>query len=348
MASKSRPTSDTIAAEKAALEKALQEQPYKFGFYQALRRFECLNRDKPRLGASLRPVDDALRLTQNPSLAFAAATLASFKPAEEGKPSQLAVNFFGMFGPNGPLPLHLTEYARDRLRNSDDPAFSEFLDIFHHRMLSLFYRSWASAQPTVNFDRPEQDRFSVYTGALFGLGMPSLRNRDEIPDLVKLHFAGRLSSQTRNAEGLAAMISSFFKVPAVIEQFVGEWMELPDDCRCRLGVSPQTGTLGVNVAIGNYVWQCQQKFRIILGPLDMTDYQRLLPRQESEKRLRSMVRNYVGDSMNWDVNLVLKNEKVPRLKLGQDDQLGWNTWLGTLASEDDVHDLVWEPMKTGV
>lgn len=348
MASKSRPTSDTIAVEKAALEKALQEQPYKFGFYQTLRRFECLYRDKPRLGASLRPVDDALRLSQNPSLAFAAATLASFKSAEEGKPSQLAVNFFGMFGPNGPLPLHLTEYARDRLRNSDDPAFSEFLDIFHHRMLSLFYRSWASAQPTVNFDRPEQDRFSVYTGALFGLGMPSLRNRDDIPDLVKLHFAGRLSSQTRNAEGLAAMISSFFKVPAVIEQFVGEWMVLPDDCRCRLGVSPQTGTLGVNTAIGDYVWQCQQKFRIILGPLDMADYLRLLPGRESEKRLRSMVRNYVGDSMNWDVNLVLKKEKVPRMRLGQDDLLGWNTWLGNRTGDEDVHDLVWEPMKTGV
>jgi type VI secretion system protein ImpH len=285
-----------------------------------------------------------VRFAQEPSLAFAPATLASFKTGKEGTPSQLAVYFFGMFGPNGPLPLHLSEYARDRLRNSDDPTFSEFLDIFHHRMLSLFYRAWANAQPTVNFDRPEQDRFSVYTGALFGLGMPSLRNRDEMPDLAKLHFAGRLSSQTRNAEGLVAMIRRFFKVPAVIEQFVGEWMKLPDDCRCRLGVSPETGTLGVNIAIGDHAWECQQKFRIILGPLNFKDYERMLPGRDSGKRLRAMVRNYVGDSMNWDVNLVLKKEKLPLLKLGEDDLLGWNTWLGNRTSDDDINDLVLEFM----
>lgn len=339
MASKNRPASDVIT-----LEQALQEKPYKFGFYQVLRRFECMHTDKPRIGMSVRPVDDVLRLSQEPSVAFAPSALASFKIGSEHQASTLAVYFFGMFGPNGPLPLHLTEYARDRLRNSDDPTFSEFVDLFHHRMLSLFYRSWASAQPTVNFDRPEQDRFSVYTGALFGLGMPSLRNRDEIPDLAKLHFAGRLSSQTRNPEGLVATIKSFFRVPTIIEEFVGEWMELPASCWCRLGDTPETGTLGINTAIGDYVWQCQQKFRIILGPLDYKDYQHMLPGRDSGKRLRALVRNYIGDSMNWDVMLVLKKEKVPCMTLGQDDLLGWNTWLGDRTSDDDADDLVLELM----
>jgi len=340
MASTNRPTSDAVTFEQA-----LKEQPYKFGFYQALRRIECIYHDKPRLGASLRPVDDAVRLAQEPSLAFAPSTLASFKPGHAGNASQLAVYFFGLFGPNGPLPLHLTEYARDRLRNSDDPTLSAFLDMFHHRMLSLFYRSWANAQPTVNFDRPDQDRFRTYVGALFGLGMPSLRDRDEIPDLTKLHFAGRFASQTRNAEGLVAMIKRFFNLPAAIEQFVGEWLKLPDNSLCRLGISPKTATLGVNIAIGSHVWQCQQKFRIILGPLNFDEYERLLPGRESGKRLRALVRNYVGDSMNWDVNLVLKKEKVPTMRLGKDSLLGWNTWLGKRIDDEDVHDLILEPMK---
>lgn len=337
------------ASEILALEKALHQQPYKFGYYQVLRRFECLYPQQAKIGTSLRPVNDALRLVQEPTLAFAPSTLSSFKIGgqgidKEGNPSQLAVSFFGLFGPNGPLPLHLTEYARDRLRNSDDPTFNEFLNIFHHRMLSLFYRSWASAQPTVNYDRPEEDRFSTYTGALFGLGMPSLRNRDEIPDLVKLHFAGRLSSQSRNVEGLVAMIKHFFNIPVVIEQFVGEWMELPDNCCCQLGESPETGSLGENLAIGDHVWECQQKFRLILGPLEFEEYERFLPGRDSGKRLRAMVRNYIGDSMNWDINLVLKNEEVRPLQLGEDDLLGWNTWLGDRVSNDDANDLLLEPM----
>jgi type VI secretion system protein ImpH len=359
MASENRPQSGALTSDANAngvkaeevirLEQALHQQPYKFGFLQTLRRFECLYSQQPKIGMSSRPVNDVLRLRQEPSLAFAPSTLASFKVGEQkigkqAQPSQLAVNFFGLFGPNGPLPLHLTEYARDRLRNADDPTFSEFLDIFHHRMLSLFYRSWASAQPTVNFDRPEEDRFSTYTGALFGLGMPSLRNRDEIPDLVKLHFAGRLSSQKRNAEGLVAMIKSFFKMPVVIEQFVGEWIKLPENCCCYLGGSPDTGRLGVNMAIGDYAWECQQKFRIILGPLDYEQYERLLPGRQSGKRLRAMVRNYVGDSLNWDVNLVLKKENVKPIKLGEADLLGWNTWLGDRIGENDANDLLLEPM----
>ena len=360
MASKNRPQSGVITPDALApdvkvpdvktLEQALHAQPYKFGFYQTLRRFECFYRQKPKIGMSLRPTDDVLRLAQEPSLAFPSSTLASFKIGGQGtgkerQPSQLTVNFFGLFGPNGPLPLHLTEYARDRLRNSDDPTFSEFLNIFHQRMLSLFYRSWASAQPTVNFDRPEEDRFSIYTGALFGLGMSSLRNRDGIPDLVKLHFSGRLSYQKRNVEGLVAMIKLFFKIPVVIEQFVGEWMKLPASCCCHLGGSPDTGTLGVNLVIGDYAWECQQKFRIILGPLNFEEYERLLPGRESGKCLRAMVRNYVGDSMNWDVNLVLKKEKVKPIKLGEDDLLGWNTWLGHRISENDANDLLLEPMQ---
>ena len=345
--------SQSKASEIVALEKALQQQPYKFGFYQVLRRFECLYPQQPKIGTSLRPVNDVLRLVQEPRLAFAPSTLHAFTPGgqdidNEDQPSKLAVDFFGLFGPNGPLPLHLTEYARDRLRNADDPTFSEFLNIFHHRMLSLFYRSWASAQPTVNFDRPQEDRFSTYTGALFGLGMPSLRNRDEMPDLVKLHFAGRLSSQSRNVEGLVAIIKHFFSIPVVIEQFVGEWMKLPDNCCCHLGDSPETGSLGESIAIGDHVWECQQKFRLILGPLNFEEYERFLPGRNSGKRLRAMVRNYIGDSINWDINLVLKNEEVRPLQLGEDDLLGWNAWLGDPVSNNDVNDLLLEPMSAMV
>ena len=179
---------------------ALQQAPYKFGFFQALRRLECVHRDKPRIGESLRAADDPVRLAHQPDLSFAPATLASFKPGHDGRPHRLTSRFLGMFGPNGPMPVHLTEYARDRLRNHDDPTIIRFVDVFHHRILSLFYRAWADSQPAVSFDRPEADRFSDYVGSLFGLGLEALRARDAMNDLAKLHFAGRLAQQTRNAE----------------------------------------------------------------------------------------------------------------------------------------------------
>lgn len=330
---------DRTSADPVALFEALRRKPYAFHFFQALRRLECLCPDRPRLGKSVRLADDPVRLTQEPSLAFAPATLAAFDPGDEGRPPQLSEYFLGLFGPQGPLPLHLTEYARDRSRNHGDHTFAGFADIFHHRILCLFYRAWADAQPTVSFDRPETDRFNVYVGAPFGLGMPSLWNRDAAPDLAKLHYAGRLVGQTRNPEGLQAILADFFNLPVTIKTFVGHWLPLSETSRCRLGTSPTTGLLGVTAVIGERVWDCQYKFRIVIGPMPLKEFQRFLPGSDSLRRLVAWVRNYVGEELLWDVNLILKREEVPPLKLGEETQLGWTTWLTSQPLGRDADDL---------
>lgn len=317
----------------------LAAAPWEFGFYQAMRRLEALYRDRPRLGASVRPAQDAIRLAQEPSVVFAPATLAGWEPGTNDRPARLLVHFFGLFGPDGPLPLHLTEYARDRRRNQRDPTFQRFADIFHHRALSLFYRAWANAQPTVSFDRPENDRFALYLGALIGLGMDSLRDRDAMPDLTKLHFAGHLACQTRHAEGLAAILSAFFHMEVRIECFIGAWLVLPADDCTRLAASPATGTLGGTALLGGRVWSRQHKFRVVFGPLSLADYLRLLPGGASFRRLIPIVRNYAGDTLVWDVNLILRRDAVPPARLGQQGRLGWTTWLTPRRKPDDAADL---------
>ena len=328
------------AVEPAAdPERALATRPFAFGFYQAMRLLETRNRGRPRFGRSARPAQDAVRLAQEPSVEFAPATLAGWEDGAEGRPARLLVHFFGLFGPDGPLPLHLTEYARDRRRNYRDASFQRFADIFHHRALSLFWRAWADNRPTISFDRPEQDRFATYVGALIGLGMDSLRDRDAMPDLTKLHFAGHLANQTRHAEGLGAILSAFFAMPVRIESFVGAWMTLQDSDRTRLATAAETGTLGRTALLGGRVWSRQHKFRVVFGPLSLAEYLRLLPGGASFHKLIPIVRNYAGDVLVWDVNLVLRSAEVPPLRLGQQGRLGWTTWLMPRRKETDAADL---------
>ncbi|MBV8652883.1 MAG: type VI secretion system baseplate subunit TssG [Alphaproteobacteria bacterium] len=343
MADDDRAPSHALGPDALAFYEALRARPYAFDFFQALRRIDALNRERPRIGESARLADDPVRLGQTPSLIFAPSTMASFEPAEDGRPPRLQSYFFGIFGPSGALPLHLTEYARDRIRNSGDRTFARFVDIFHHRMLSLFYRAWAASQPAVNFDRKRADRFSAYVGTLFGLGLPSLRDRDAMPDLAKLHFSGHLTHQTRNAEGLRAIIADYFKLPVEIEQFIGDWVSLPRQSLCLLGRTPDTGTLGSTASIGERIHVYHHKFRILFGPIGFDDYVRLLPGGTSLKRLVPIVRNYVGDEFSWDVNLILLKEEVPALRLGEAGLLGWTTWLGTRRSERDADDLLLDP-----
>ena len=323
----------------------LTQEPYRFGFFEALRQLECLHADHPRLGQSMRPVDDAIRLGQTPSLQFAPSTISAFElSALEGENSDLAdinveharlsVYFFGLFGPNGPLPLHLTEFTRNRVRNAKDSALVDFTNLFHHRLLSLFYRAWANKEPTVQLDRPEQDRFSLYVGSLLGLGEDSLQQRDAMPDHTKLHFAAHLGCHTHHAEGLQSILSEFLKVAVNIQEFVGEWLEIPDDSYSYLNQN-SIGGLGQSMVIGTRSWQCQHKFRIIIGPVDLHDYKRLLPGGSSLKILLDIVKNYIGLEFNWDINLILNKQHVPSARLGEYGQLGLTNWLGIGAGKDE-------------
>ena len=338
----------TTAAVSVAA--ALAREPFAFDFFQALRRLECAYRAMPRIGEAPLPVYEPVRFAQEPSLAFAPSALSRFTPADDRRAARLAVTFFGTFGPNGPLPLHLTEHARQRLQQND-PTFARFLDLFHHRMLSLFYRAWGNSEPTVAHDRPRVDRFMTYVGALCGLGMPSLRERDEFPDAAKLYYAGRLAAQPRNAEGLRAILGDFFAMPAEIEQFVGEWIDVPREHGFRLGGSRRRGAIGMGLLgqttiVGTRVWSRQHKFRIVLGPLSRAEFQRMLPGGASLRRLRAIVLGYVGHELAWDVRLILQKEALRPMQLGS-GQLGRTTWLVGNAEGGVAHseDLIVDPLE---
>lgn len=316
---------------------ALAEAPYRYDFYQTLRRLECLFDSKPRWGHARRPVDEPVRLGQDPDLSFAPSALASFSPGEGGRPPRLQVRLFGLLGPNGPMPIHITEYARERLRTAGDPTLSRFLDLFHHRFLTLFYRAWAQAQPHVNRDRPNDDRFAVYLGSFMGVAPASFRNRDTVPDLAKFFHVGALIRQTRNAEGLRAILQHFFRVPVEIEQFVGDWMRLEPAQRTYLG--RDGAVLGVSAVAGRRVWDQQHKFRLHVGPLTLSQYEDFLPGGARLRKLVDWVRLYTHFELDWDVRLRLKKDEVPPIRLGAGRRLGWTTWLGRRQAETDADDL---------
>ena len=322
----------------------LHERPFGYNFFQAVRRLENARSDLPRVGFSRRPAQDAIRFGQEPSLRFPPATLERLEVGERGMPPRLFVAFMGLLGPNGPMPLHFTEYARQRQMDSDR-TLARFCDVFNHRMVSLFYRAWAANQQAVQFERGDEDRFAVYIGSLFGIGMPSLRGRDSLPDAAKLHYSGRLVCQTRHAEGLRAILEDYFKIACRIIEFFGQWLDVPPDCQCRLGETRRTGLLGRTVICGSRIWDVQQKFRIVFGPMRLPDYLRMLPTGDSLRRLADWVRNYIGEELTCDLQLILHKDDVPPTQMGTFGQLGWTTWLLSQPKDDHADDLVLRPLE---
>lgn len=309
---------------------ALGQDPQSHHIFQALRLIEAAHPDRPRLGRSTRPSQDPVRLGQAAELAFPAATIAAFQPGEGGAPDRLTQRFFGLFGPNGALPLHLTEHARDRQRNHRDPTFTAFADMFHHRMLSLLYRAWASGQPAPSFDRAGDDPFGDKVAALAGHAGAAFEDRDAMPDLAKRHFAGLLAAAPHSEAGLQAILARFFRAEVSIESFVGDWLHLEPHDRGRLGCA----ALGRDANLGEKVWSREAKFRLRIGPLSLDDYTRLLPGGESLKRLSAIIRNVAGDALDWEATLVLRAGDVPPTVLGGAGRLGLTTWIGRRPAWD--------------
>jgi len=325
------------------LEILLQQNIYQADFFSIMRFLECAYRDKFRFGQAQRPsVEAPIRLGQTVSLTFEASSLTEFSR----KNSAMAVlkqRFFGLFGTNGPMPLSLTDYICERGYRHQDFSFARFADMFHHRMLSLFYRAWANTEPTVSFDRPEQDDFSRYLASLVGLGTEPLRNRDAMPDVAKLYYSGFLACHSKSATGLSAILSDYFRLDVRVEQFVSEWLEIAEADLTRLGESQRTGELGISAVLGARVWSCQHKFRLRFLGLNLVQYQHFLPTGQAIKEVVAMVRNYTGDELSWDMRLILQKEDVPSVQLNGQFHLGWTSWLGQRHSDKDADDLTLNP-----
>jgi len=331
------------AGDSGAIFRALSERPGRFDLFQALRRVEAAHPDKPRLGEALRPGDEPLRFAGEPALNFAPTAITRLEVHPHGPP-RLVQRVIGLFGPNGALPTHLTEYARERQMHHGDRSFAAFVDLLLHRFGLLFYRAWARANPVVGMDRPHDAPIVRHVGALAGLAEPSQRGRDALGDFPKLHFAGRLARSARDADGLEAWMRLRFGVPVQVQQFQGHWMPLDREERTRLDRHPGPAqALGRGALLGAQVWDVQHKFRIDVGPLAWPDFQSFLPEGRRLEALQAMVRQYVGFEFAWDVQLRLRPAEVPAWRLGRErgiGQLGRSAWLNSGRPRERADELV--------
>jgi len=313
----------------------LAAEPHRFALFAALRLLEQAHAARPRLGEARKSSDDAVRIGQAPTLSFAASDVSSFETDATG-PGRLEQYSFGVFGPNGALPRHLTEQAYEWRHQREDATFVDFVNAFQHRLTSLFYRAWADSDPATNFDRPQSDRFALYIGALLGLDARAPAGADATALAAKLSRAGHFGPQARSAEGLEAILADYFGLPVEVRPFIGSWMDVPAELYCRLG-GRESGVLGRSAALGATSWQCQHKFEIVLGPLERATFSDFLPGSRGLRELHALVRLYTNDEWTWQLRLLLRDVEVPGITLGGAGRLGWTTWLGgRLNTADDV------------
>src|SRR6266498_4733090 len=150
-----------------SLEQVLFEEGYRFEFFQAVRVLERLYRARLPVGCDSIPAKEVVRFHSLLSLTFPPSAVHDVVPSDDGaSPAQMTVAFMGLTGLLGVLPRHYTELLLERMRHKDQ-TLRDFLDLFNHRLISLFYRAWEKYRLPMAYERAVSkqegyDRFSLH------------------------------------------------------------------------------------------------------------------------------------------------------------------------------------------
>lgn len=333
----------------------LEEEPYRFRFFQAIRLLKLSERAAGREPA----IPRKLRFRTPLSLAFLPSEVLRYEKrmsrdereaaaqapvADEDSPREMEVGFLGLTGPSGVLPHCYTELLMDRKFIQRDMSAHAFFDLFNHRAISLFYEAWQKYRFYVGYEMGSRDGFTQHLLDLLGTSRPSGKAKEDspVPLQILAFFAGALGRRPLPSSSLAGLVSAYFGVPVELEQFVGQWIEAPPGEQSALG--GDCSALGQSTILGQRLWDQQTKIRLRIGPLDQPCFAAFQPGRSAAVALRHLVELCVGQALRCDVTLVLKRECAPELAMDGDARvpvsLGINTWARTsppVADLDDVH-----------
>jgi len=355
-----------------SLEDTLFDQGYEFEFFQAARLLARLFPQRKDVGSAARPGEEFARFVTlanggdfkqaQLAMAFPASPIYDIKQLQNStEPARMIIAFMGLTGTQGVLPLCYTEQLLES-KAAKDNALAAFLDLFNHRLVSLFYRAWEKHRPAVLYEmaatrKHEPDALTQDLFSLVGMGTKGLRGRLGIHDESLLLYAGLIAQRPHSAVALRGILRDYFSMPVEIDQCIGTWYELEDADRCYLSEDSERNQLGIGSFIGDEVWDPQARFRIRVGPLGLERFKEYFPDGTTMGKFVGLTRYLAGQAAVFEVQVFLRADEVPYFRLDDEGfrsegnglhppvesdsvRLGWMGWLKTSTFVTDAGDAV--------
>jgi len=256
------------------------------------------------------------------------------KEGRLGKPNQydIVVNFMGLAGTSGVLPQHYTRLIMERNRKRDT-NLADFLDLFNHRLISLFYRAWTkyrfSYQYEAHLGKRKKDPFTQVVKSLAG------QHPDQQHD-AQLYYSGHFARKNKSATNLENMLSDFLEKPVKVKTFVGQWLTIRDEDRAvvgRQGVG-RNHCLGQGVLLGRRSWNMQSKIAIHIAAMTYSEYQKLLNKSAKFLQLKNLINSYVPIHLSVDLLFSVLSLRESDRQLGKGLKLSQNLWLGSSTEKN--------------
>jgi type VI secretion system ImpH/TssG family protein len=300
----------------------------RYDFFALLRQAEARAPHLKRIGEAKLPRDDVVDLAHTALMAFPGATLDTIETTPTGR-ARVRCCFFGLTGPMGALPLHLTEFANYEERYAAKKPFSRFLDMLTNRMLQFFYRAWAASEPTAQADRPWDDRFAGYIASVAGI--KSEHAQAGFPHQAQLYLAGLMGSR-RSPAVLVDCLSQILKTTVTVREFLPRWRDIEPGDVSRIGRSGAFNRLGEDAVLGTRVRRIDDAFRVGLGCRDWTHYKQYMPTSRSFAVVRDTLDTMAPPHLEWQLELAIPEDRIEGVRLDGTAPLGWSAWLAPRKS----------------
>ncbi len=303
----------------------------RFSFYRLIYLLERLFPEAPRVGHTGPARDERIRIRSDTSLVFHSSDISKlhYEPYPDGeKRAQVTATFLGLYGSTSPLPPHFSEDVCLSVHQGGNQPIREFLDVFHNRLFSLVYRSWAKYRLSVGYLKGGKDAFM--RRMFCAVGRDGFSDHDTpLHPFYFLKFAPLLASKSRSSHTLKVVLDELFgNVGVNIEQFIGHWTQIEKPLRNQLGV--QNHQLGLDLTLGRYVFDGSGRYKIVLGPLEYDDYLAFLPGGHRRPLLQQVVNLFTPGIHDTMLELHVDLEAAPRFQLGSPraSTLSRTAWLG--------------------
>lgn len=322
-------------------------KPCEYSFFQAVSLLEKHYQNFPgiefnAIGENQYVKNEYIQFSVSPKLSFPKSDIEFIAQIERNEQvyTQIEVNFLGLHGSSSPLPASYTEKLAGR--DSDDNPVKDFFDFFHHRYISMLYRVWKKYRYHIQYQSDATDPFSGRLLHLVGLSSVIQENNDVDLDRAKLlSYVNQLSTRTRSPKLVSGIVSHYFSLPNVyIEEWIYRRVTIADSQRNKL--NQKNCQLGNDLHLGKSMADLTGKFNLCIDDIDFDTYTNFLPGGRLHKTLIGLMKFILSDPMAWDLKLTVKNDTIPKNKLGDGigNELGQTCWLGNIDKEDTVIKIV--------
>lgn len=263
-------------------------------------------------------LDRNLWMTSTLSLSSPDGDIESLFQENPDGPINIVIGRNGLTGMMGALPLVYSEWMIERQYRYGDVTAKSFIDLFGHRLYCLDYLAWKKnhicAAAESRGYHPLQMPILALSGLLNGFQSPAMAE-----------FAAFFVSTERSQINLERWLSLQFSIQVAIIPFTGSWYSVSSQEICMLGNPEQT--LGRAPMLGRVRLEREACFDVVLGPVNTEQLYRFILQEEVQKELVEGITNYVGPLLNFSVFLIVRNDDIPVIPLGE-GMLGKTLRLG--------------------